>query len=556
MAKPDPTSPVRPARAACPPLGRALIAAASFLALCGVVTADPPEESATVPKADPARPETTPPEKTEAAKTPEKRQTVAEQTAERLRVGWLQQHARTITIDPADDDDVDLMALAEAIGNARVVLLGEQSHGDGSTFLAKSRIVKFLHKQMGFDVLAFESGMYDMRRVDRGMTEEPTWNLACGRGLFGIWSMSEQCRNLMEYVHASHRTGKPLELAGFDNQYTFELKDSPYWDDLDNFFTAAAIQSGKNLMDGEISDYLTQLKVWHMERSFMGDAREPDLTKLTEEQAADYQHLEESLAKQRASMLGALEKLAGRMEEDLASEEPSLLRAHSRREAEFMRRTVLNLRSFSRQIMLSGTKLSDPKDVNLRDIAMGENLVWLGNEYYRGRKIIVWAASMHNAHDVKSITVPDEPGFYDGTITMGEGVHKALGKEAYSVMFTAFDGRIGRPWTDSGPIEPAPRDSLEWLLKRAGFENAFLDFRTLPVKDDSDNPLWLRERTVSRPLGHVPMMAKWGDCFDGVVYTQKMVPSTQAKLPAAPAKEAEKPAEGAEEGAERKGPRH
>lgn len=65
-----------------------------------------------------------------------------------------------------DEDFSDLMPLKALIGSARVVALGEQSHGDGSTFKAKCRLVRFLHQEMNFDVLAWESGLFDCRRVD------------------------------------------------------------------------------------------------------------------------------------------------------------------------------------------------------------------------------------------------------------------------------------------------------------------------------------------------------------------------------------------------------
>ena len=67
------------------------------------------------------------------------------------RIDWLSRKVVPIrSIDPtiADDDFADLKPLMAAIGKSRVVVLGEQSHGDGATFLAKGRLIKFLHQKI------------------------------------------------------------------------------------------------------------------------------------------------------------------------------------------------------------------------------------------------------------------------------------------------------------------------------------------------------------------------------------------------------------------------
>lgn len=51
------------------------------------------------------------------------------------QVRWLVGHSTAVrSIEPADEDFSDLMPLVQVIGQARVVQLGEATHGDGATF--------------------------------------------------------------------------------------------------------------------------------------------------------------------------------------------------------------------------------------------------------------------------------------------------------------------------------------------------------------------------------------------------------------------------------------
>src|SRR5688572_20725992 len=83
---------------------------------------------------------------------------------------WIAENAVSLrSIDPADEEFRDLEFLADVIGDAQVVQLGEASHSAGNGFAAKARLVKFLHQRMGFDVLVCEEGIYDMRWIQAGM---------------------------------------------------------------------------------------------------------------------------------------------------------------------------------------------------------------------------------------------------------------------------------------------------------------------------------------------------------------------------------------------------
>ncbi|MEJ7560886.1 MAG: hypothetical protein WKF66_21425 [Pedobacter sp.] len=48
-------------------------------------------------------------------------------------------------IEPDSTDYSDLEAFGNSIGNSKIVMLGEQDHGDAATFLAKTRLIKYLH---------------------------------------------------------------------------------------------------------------------------------------------------------------------------------------------------------------------------------------------------------------------------------------------------------------------------------------------------------------------------------------------------------------------------
>ena len=102
---------------------------------------------------------------------------------------WLQDNLVPIrSLDPADEAYDDLEPLAAAIGSARLVPLGESSHGAGSDFKAKVRLIKFLCQRMDFDVIVWESGFHAMDQVNAALRSMGDPVAAAKRGIFTIWS--------------------------------------------------------------------------------------------------------------------------------------------------------------------------------------------------------------------------------------------------------------------------------------------------------------------------------------------------------------------------------
>lgn len=121
------------------------------------------------------------------------------------------------TISPADTDFRDLDFLVQEIGPARVVMLGEPSHGEGNVFEAKIRLIRFLQEEMGFTTLAFESGFYDLRVAQRELEAGKSAEEALGNSVFPVWTSTQEFQGVLPLVGK----GK-LRVVGFDPQLSGE----------------------------------------------------------------------------------------------------------------------------------------------------------------------------------------------------------------------------------------------------------------------------------------------------------------------------------------------
>lgn len=389
------------------------------------------------------------------------------------KIEWLKKNAIPIrTIDPADDDFADLMPLKKVIGDARVVQLGEQSHGDGATFYAKERLIRFLHEQMGFDVLAWESGFFDCEQMNKALESDMPALQAGQRGAFGIWTQGALMTPLFEYARTTLKTSRPLRQTGFDIQFS----------SANNGFTGVL----DKLAPGLASD---------ADKKVIGDA-------VRAMNMGSYKPSKEEEAGTQAAVARVVAALR-------KGENSFLVKAFENLGA------LVHLRTMGMPSTMSA-------EASFRDIKMGENLIWLANDFYKGKKIIVWAASMHVARNVERINTRSDSFTYKEYRTMGKVVDETLGKAVYTIAFTAYGGKAANPMNAPRALMAPEAESLETLWHAAGQAYALVDFRGLPAEH------WLRGQVIARPLGYAPMVSDWTGNFDAMVFTDVMFPNTRA----------------------------
>lgn len=408
---------------------------------------------------------------------------------------WLKTNAipmQTLELHADDDDQfadqfADLAPLAEHIGEARVVLLGEQTHGDGAAFLAKTRLIAWLHQEMGFDVLCFESGLYSCHQAQRQIEAGTHAAVAMEAAIFPIWTRSKQFEPLANYVEAQARGDNPLILAGYDCQLTGSATEQLIPDMVAAVTNATRannpgdgpamphadmprwINAVGTLVNGTVTDGSTEAALRSLAEHFeQADANDP-------EGGHDW-------------WAQVARSLAGQARSALATATP-------------------------------GPTLAD--DFNDRDSQGAENLNWILNEQYPGKKIVVWLANMHAVRDHEGIDTR-LPFDYAGVRSMGDVLtDEYLGAdEVYVIACTTYGGRAGNVWRQPGIVAPAPEGSFEDLCHKAGLDNAVI---SLPSAEEAP---FLHEPMLARPLGNQPMLAVWPRHVDAFVFQREMTPST------------------------------
>jgi erythromycin esterase len=405
-----------------------------------------------------------------------------------------------MTVQPGRDTS-DLAPLKQWIGDARIVSLGEATHGTAEFFRMKHRMFQTLVEEMGFTAFAFEAMLPESLDINHYIhTGEGDPRDALTGQYFWVWDTAEVL-DLIEWMrgyNADPRHTRKISFYGYDMQQPTRAAKVAV-SALEKIAPAAAGPA----------------------RAALADVLDPFL-------AADARNWsaprKDALLRAAESLLAELQKRKDEGRSKLGNDAWDIAHRHAvvlRQFAEFA----------ARQDQSDMKKMHEA--IAVRDRSMADNVDWILQREGDASRIALWA---HNFH---------VGGGREPVHTMGQFLKDRHGKDMFVFAFAFNEGSFQSrelPISSAGDLKAftvaaAPRETFDSVLHAAGLKLA-----ALKVRGVEDNVLasWLSAPQRTREFGsaYAPSAApetyfrevRFPETYDAVLYVDK----TTAAVPNSP----------------------
>ncbi len=339
-------------------------------------------------------------------------------------------------------DDPAFAEAFDACADARIVLLGEASHGTSEFYRARAAITRWLIERHGFSIVAVEADWPDAATVDRFVRHRPRREgeeAAFRRFPTWMWR-NREVEAFVRWLRGHNADRPAAAMTGFYGLDLYNLSASmraviDYLDEVDPDAAALA------------RERYACLTPWSRDPALYGRLA-----------------MTEGYARCRAPVVAMLRELQTRRLEYVAEDGDEWLDAAANA------RLVKNAEEYYR-VMYEGPAES----WNLRDTHMFETLCQLLEAKGAQAKAVVWA---HNSHIGNAAWT--EMGQLRGELNIGQLVRERFGDEARLIGFGTHHGTVAAASDWDGPMEikqvrPALTGSQEDLCHETGISDFLLD---------------------------------------------------------------------------------
>jgi erythromycin esterase-like protein len=378
------------------------------------------------------------------------------------------------SVSPTDTTFADLEFLRTEIGGARVVFLGEPTHGEGNVLAAKARLAAFLQQRLGFTTLGIESGFYSLHKAQRQIALGKSVSKNLESSIFPIWMRTREFQAVAPLVGQ-----EGLHVMGFDPQLSGEYS-TDLVDDLDDFLSD---EKGSDAVNYDLLDEIISYQADHFA---FPPSRQPA-------------ELEAELAK--------ADKLLAK-----AAAAPTAAR---RNEALFWQQCLRSLRALARDYAAHDPSAKTEAewvaaDSNPRDAQMAENLLWYLRQH-PAEKVICWGALPHFANRVEVLGSEELRAYRP----MGRAVKEALGANQVYILGTlAGGGTHGLPGTAGVAVPEPAAGTLEASLLALNSPYAFMS-----LKHDAPG-----RQLTTYAFDYQPIAGPWSEVVDGFLFLRSVAP--------------------------------
>ncbi len=402
---------------------------------------------------------------------------------------WLQRNVKEFDGVDGVPPNPDLNLLKNVAGDAQIIALGESTHGTSEFFRLKRKVLQYAVQQLGYRVFAIEDNMVACEPVNEYVLGKGDLDAReAMRGLFAVW-YTEEVLDLVEWMKSYNQqhSSDPVYFVGFDMQ--------------DGVRPLKALYKSLEKLDAALlarcQDELADLEA-NVSNSFMM----PDSTKQAWMQSST--------------------KVFDWVE---TASQSWLAKASSSEETNNILEGVQYaslIRQFAENAYKGHWSL-------YRDEAMAENVRWLLEKRYQGKKMVIWAHDVHiaqNRHPLAQYNLHHGQSMGGYLYRHYEGHYKAYGLMTYQGSYLALKSYTNFERVNA-PLYPSPRGSLghalhEIVIKR-DHPYLFLDFM------GSDE--WLGTPVPMRFANHVNIdygffqRVAISHQFDGLFFIDETSPS-------------------------------